>query len=274
MKKKGVVPILLVVLAVSTLGLTAFSVQAVATIKSSNNQMAGLNSTVSSLKNDMATMRTLTSGLSPGQGTSVTGLVSLVEPAVVRIDVSGPGFIGVGSGFIVDESGYVINNEHVIDGASAIKVTLSSGESYAAKVNAADSKRDIALIKMTSTRTDFPVIELGSANDAEVGAGLLIGGFPLGLELSGPPTFTQGIVSAIRTIDGLQYIQTDAPINPGNSGGPVIDMQGTLIGVCVAAVTTDQGTAAQGLGLVIPVGDLLAFIDSGQVSCSNCHYSS
>ena len=72
MKKKGVVPILLVVLAVSTVGLAAFSVQAVATIKSSNNQMAGLNSTVSSLKNDMATMRTLTSGLSPGQESAGT----------------------------------------------------------------------------------------------------------------------------------------------------------------------------------------------------------
>ena len=271
MKKRVVIPIVIIVLAISTLGLGAFSVQALAAIKSSDTQLARLNGTVSSLKIDMASMRTLTSNSTPGETLGVTDLVDLIEPAVVRIDVSGAGFVGVGLGFIVDESGYVITNNHVIDGASSINVTLSTGESYPAKVDAKDSNRDIALIKMTSNRTDFPVIELGSADDAHVGSGLLVAGFPLGLDLDGPATFTQGIVSAIRTIDGLQYIQMDAPINPGNSGGPVIDMKGTLIGICVSSVTND-GAEAQGLGLIIPVADILAFLDSGTVACSNCHY--
>jgi S1-C subfamily serine protease len=203
----------------------------------------------------------------------VADLVNVVDPAVVRIDVTGPGFQGEGSGFIVDESGYVITNYHVVEDTTSIKVTLATGDSYSAGVVNDDVNRDVALLLIKSTRTDFPVIELGSASDAQVGDALLIGGFPLGMELTGPATFTQGIVSALRTINGLNYIQTDAPINPGNSGGPVIDMQGTLVGICVAAVT-DPSTTVEGLGLVIPVGDLLKFIDSGTVSCTNCHYSS
>jgi S1-C subfamily serine protease len=272
MNKKAVIPILLSLLSVSTLCLVAFSVQSMSNIKSSNSQIAGLNSTISALKRDMTSMRTLTSGISSGESSSLTQIIALVEPAVVRIDVNGPGFVDVGSGFIVDESGYVVTNQHVIEDAFSIIVTLSSGESYPAKVDSADANRDVALIKMISECTDFPVIELGTANDSKVGASLFIGGFPLGLELSGRAAFTQGIVSAIRTIDGLQFIQTDAPINPGNSGGPVIDMQGTLIGVCVSAVI-NQGMEAEGLGLVIPVSDVLSFIDSGIVSCSNRHYS-
>ncbi len=260
------------VLVLSTSGLAAFSVRAVTTINQSNTQLAGLNETVTALKKDMAAMRTIAAGISTSQGTSIASLVTLVSPAVVRIDVSSASFKGVGSGFIVDESGYVITNHHVIEDATSIQVTLKSGDSYAATVVDDDADRDLAMLKMESSRTDFPVIELGSASDAEVGDALLIGGFPLGLELSGPATFTQGIVSAIRIIDGLHYIQTDAPINPGNSGGPVIDMQGTLVGVCVAAVT-DPNITVEGLGLAIPVADVLAFISNGRVECSSCHYT-
>ena len=175
MKKGFIISLVIVLLSLSTAGLALLHFQNESALNQTKAQVGTLNGTISGLETAMATMRNLSSGVATGSGESIAQLAGQVSPAVVRIDVSGPGFAGVGSGFIVDESGYVINNEHVIDGASAIKVTLSSGESYAAKVNAADSKRDIALIKMTSTRTDFPVIELGSANDAEVGAGLLIG---------------------------------------------------------------------------------------------------
>ncbi len=272
MRKRIFVPVIVAVLVLSTIGLAALSVQAITTLKESNTQLAGLKETITALKNDMASMRTITSGISAGQVASVAELVTLVNPAVVRIDVAGAGFKGVGSGFIVDVSGFVLTNQHVIADATSISVTLASGDSYTATVTDSDANRDLALIKMMSTRMDFPVIELGSASDAHVGDTVLIGGFPLGLELAGPATFTQGIVSAIRTIDGLTYIQTDASINPGNSGGPVIDMHGFLLGLCVAAVTDPNITVA-GLGLAIPVGDVLAFIDSGRVECTSCHYT-
>jgi len=272
MRKRIIIPVIVGVLVLSTIGLAVLSVQAIATLKESNSQLAGLNETVTALKNDMAAMRTITSGISTNQGESIASLVTLVSPAVVRIDVSSASFTGVGSGFIVDVSGFVLTNQHVIADATSIKVTLASGDSYTATVTDSDANRDLALIKMMSTRMDFPVIELGSASDAHVGDAVLIGGFPLGLELAGLATFTQGIVSAIRTIDGLTYIQTDASINPGNSGGPVIDMHGFLLGLCVAAVQVPE-FSVQGLGLAIPVGDVLAFIDSGRVECTSCHYT-
>jgi serine protease Do len=96
-------------------------------------------------------------------------------------------------------------------------------------------------------------------------------GFPLGLELSGAASYSNGIVSALRTINGLQYIQTNAAMNAGNSGGPVIDMQGMLVGMVEGSVT-DPNTTVEGLGLAIPVADVLKFIDSGRISCANCHY--
>jgi S1-C subfamily serine protease len=190
---------------------------------------------------------------------------------VVRIDTIGFGIIGMGSGFIVDESGYVLTNQHVIANATTIKVTLTAGDSYTATVVDSDANRDLALLKMASTRMDFPTIQLGSASDAAVGDTVLVVGFPLGLELTGPASFSNGIVSALRTIDGLDYLQTDAAINSGSSGGPVVNMQGMLVGLCVASVT-DPNKTVVGLGLVIPVADVLKFIDSGRVSCSNCHY--
>jgi serine protease Do len=257
------------VLVVSTASLAAFAVSAANRQKQSDKQLAGLNDTITALQKDMETMRTIISADAPEQG--VSDIVALINPAVVRIDVTTDSGIGVGSGFIVDISGYVVTNNHVIEDATSIKVTLSTGESFSAKIADADVDRDLAMLKMTTTRSDFPVIELGSASDAQVGNAVLIAGFPMGLELAGPATFTQGIVSAWRDIGGLDYIQTDAPINPGNSGGPVVDMHGTLIGICVAAVTNSQVTV-EGLGLVIPVGDVLKFIDRGTVPCGNCHY--
>ena len=270
MRKRIVVAVVISLLVISTGVLAAFSVRAVATIKEHDSQMNALTDTITSLKQDMANMRTLTGGLSDEQDISIAGVIKLVEPAVVRIDVSGTGFVRVGSGFILEKNGYVITNNHVVEGSTGVQVTLSSGDSYAATISDTDAGRDLALIKMVSTRLDFPVIELGSASDAQVGDTLLMGGFPLGLELSGPATFTQGIVSAVREIGGLSFIQTDASINSGSSGGPAIDIQGTLVGICVAAVTNADATV-QGMGLVIPVADILTFVNSGRVACSSCH---
>lgn len=263
MKLKVIIPIIILLIC-TTAGLALFSVQTV-------NKLNRVNTAITGLSKDMASMRTLTTGIDADTGTSIAQLVTLVNPAVVRIDVTGSNFAGVGSGFIVDESGYVLTNQHVIDNSNSVKVTLASGESISATIVDFDANRDLALLKMTSNRNDFPTIGLGSAKDAAVGDAVVVVGFPLGLQLSGPASFSNGIVSALRIIDGLDYIQTNAAINAGNSGGPVIDMQGTLVGLTVASVT-DPTKTVQGLGLVIPVADVLAFIDSGRISCSSCHY--
>jgi S1-C subfamily serine protease len=95
-------------------------------------------------------------------------------------------------------------------------------------------------------------------------------GFPLGSQLAGPASFTSGIVSTLSTISGLNYIQIDADINPGNSGGPLVDMQGMVVGICTAELAESN---VQGIGLAIPIADVLQFVDSGRISCSNCHYT-
>jgi len=265
MKKTAFIIAVIGLLVLSTGGLLAIHIQ-------DASHLAAVNTTITALAQDMASMRAI-SVANTSQGTDLDVLVAAVSPAVVRIDVTGSGFAAVGSGWIVDRSGYVLTNEHVIDQSTSIKVTLSTGDSYAAAVANSDSNRDLALLKMTSTRTDFPIISLGTASDAAVGDQLIVAGFPLGLELAGPASFTNGIVSALRTINGLDYIQTNAAIDPGNSGGPIFNSQGLLVGMVVASVTSTNVTNVQGLGLGIPVADILKFIDSGKVSCSNCHYA-
>jgi S1-C subfamily serine protease len=256
MNKTVLIIVIISVLLLSTGGLLVIHFQDTA-------QLAKTNSTVNSLAHDMESMRA-TPAATSSQGTNLADLVTAVNPAVVRIDVTGS---------IVDQSGYVLTNQHVIDNSTSIKVTLSTSDAYAATVVASDSNRDLAILKMTSTRTDFPIISLGTASDAQVGDNLIVAGFPLGIELTGPASFTNGIVSALRTIDGLDYIQTNAAIDPGNSGGPIFNDQGLLVGMVVASVTSTNVTNVQGLGLGIPVADILKFIDSGQVACSDCHFA-
>jgi serine protease Do len=269
MKKVLVILVIIVMLVISTGGLIILHFQDVSTIRQTGAQMTTLNDTVTALAKDMASMR----GIVPGivQGTNIASLVTAVSPAVVRIDVTGPGFKVSGSGFIVDQSGYVITNQHVIVSSNSIQITLMTSETYKATVVDSNKTRDLALLKINSSRSDFPKIELGTANDATVGDAVVAVGFPLGPLLAGPASFTSGIVSALRTIDGLQYIQTDAAINQGNSGGPLVDMRGRVQGICTAALVDSN---AQGIGLVIPIADVLQFIDSGRVPCTSCHYGS
>lgn len=156
---------------------------------------------------------------------------------------------GAGSGVIYSEDGYIITNNHVISGASNIKVTLHDGTEYPATLVAADSLTDVAVIKIDAT--DLPPVTFGSMDDLNVGDAVVAIGNPLGT-LSG--TATEGIVSALEreiTIDGKQMtlIQTSASINPGNSGGGLFDQYGNLIGIVVAK---SSGSDVEGLGFAIP----------------------
>ena len=156
---------------------------------------------------------------------------------------------GAGSGVIYSEDGYIITNNHVIDGASNIKVTLHDGTEYDATLVATDSMTDVAVIKVDAT--GLQPITMGDMSAVNVGDAVVAIGNPLGT-LSG--TATEGIVSALEreiTLDGKQMslIQTSASINPGNSGGGLFDQYGNLIGIVVAK---SSGSDVEGLGFAIP----------------------
>lgn len=141
---------------------------------------------------------------------------------------------GGGSGVIISSDGYIVSNNHVVEGADEVKITTNAGDSYIAKVIGTDPTTDIALLKIEAT--DLPVLEFGSSDELRLGEWVLAIGNPYGLT----STVTQGIISAKgRSVGAAQrskleiesFIQTDAVVNPGNSGGALITLDGNLIGI-------------------------------------------
>lgn len=161
---------------------------------------------------------------------------------------------GAGSGVIYSADGYIITNNHVIDGASTIKVTLSNGDQYDATLVATDSVSDIAVIKINAKGLHSAV--LGDSDSLKVGQSCIAIGNPLGT-LGG--TVTNGIISALSrevTIDGqkMNLLQTNTAINPGNSGGGLFNYSGQLIGIVNAkSGGTSSGTTIEGIGFAIPI---------------------
>jgi serine protease Do len=158
---------------------------------------------------------------------------------------------GLGSGVIMTPNGYILTNNHVVDGASEVQVKLSDGHEYAAKVIGTDPKADIAVLKINAN--DLPVITVGDSSKVQVGDYALAVGNPFGVG----ETVTMGIVSAKgRTNLGIEqyenFIQTDAPINPGNSGGALVNDRGELIGINTAIIS-HGAEGNQGIGFAIPV---------------------
>ncbi len=158
---------------------------------------------------------------------------------------------GLGSGFIIDREGYVLTNNHVVDGADEIKVTLHDEKQYDATVIGRDEKTDIALIKLKEPKGDLPFAELGDSDALEIGEWVLAIGNPFGLQ----ETVTQGIVSAKWRKIGQgpydDFIQTDASINPGNSGGPLFNLSGKVVGLNTAIFSPSGGNV--GIGFAIPI---------------------
>ena len=159
---------------------------------------------------------------------------------------------GAGSGVIVSTDGYIVTNNHVIDGANKITVRLKNETTYTATLVGTDSKTDIALLKISATGLTPAVI--GDSEELQAGDTAIAIGNPLG-QLGG--TVTEGIISALDrelTIDGetMTLLQTDAAINPGNSGGGLFNDSGELIGIVVAK---SSGSDVEGLGFAIPVND-------------------
>jgi S1-C subfamily serine protease len=161
---------------------------------------------------------------------------------------------GAGSGFVIDPRGYILTNNHVVQGAQKISVTLGDRSRYDAKFIGADERNDIALVKIDPKDRKLPALVMGDSEHLQVGQRVLAIGNPFGFQ----STLTTGVVSALgRTVQTSQTtvidgaIQTDAAINQGNSGGPLLNTHGEVIGIN-SAIYTPSGTTA-GIGFAIPI---------------------
>ena len=171
-----------------------------------------------------------------------------ILPSVVQVQAGR----ATGSGFVIDGSGHVMTNQHVVKGASRVSLLLAGGRRVAAQVVGGDEDEDIAVLRITG---DAPAAaQLGTSASLQIGQPVIAVGSPLGL--SG--TVTAGIVSAVDRTSRLgganrTMVQTDASINPGNSGGPLVDLQGRVVGVNTAIATTSGTGGNIGIGFAVPI---------------------
>jgi len=186
-------------------------------------------------------------------GPAVVGITSKIQSAMSFFNTPIESE-GTGSGIIISSDGYIVTNNHVIEGASSVSVTLNTGAEYEAKVIGTDSRTDLAVIKITPNE-QLTVAELGDSSAIEVGERAIAIGNPLGMEFFG--STTQGIISAINrtiTVDNrtLSVIQTDAAINEGNSGGALVNAYGQVIGINAVKISS---STVEGMGFAIPISE-------------------
>ncbi|MEU6098519.1 trypsin-like peptidase domain-containing protein [Streptomyces sp. NPDC047079] len=253
-------------------------------------------------KNTVPSSSTSTTVVPSSKKGTVAGVAAAVSPSIVEISATSNSGQSTGSGVIITSAGEIITNNHVISGASSIKVTTSGGRSYTARVVGTDSKKDIALIKVEGA-SGLRAATLGNSDGVQVGDQVVAIGSPEGLT----GTVTSGIVSSLNRdvtvstdegqgqgngrwpfeFGGRQFngdtgsstttykaIQTDASLNPGNSGGALIDMNGNIIGINSAMYSagsdsTSSSTGSVGLGFAIPINTVksdLATLRSGSRS--------
>jgi len=167
----------------------------------------------------------------------------------------------LGSGVIINPDGYILTNNHVVDGAQEITVSTQSRQQYKAKLVGTDPETDIAVLKIDAT--NLPTLTLGDSSNLKVGDSVFAIGDPFGIG----ETATMGIVSATRRAMGgaiehyENFIQTDAAINPGNSGGALIDLHGDLIGINTAIISGENGGGNEGIGFAIPIDMAVNVLD-------------
>ncbi len=195
--------------------------------------------------------------------TSLAPLVRAVRPGVVNVSTTNEGTSrSLGSGFVINASGLVVTNNHVVERAQSIVVRLADGREFEARIIGRDPQTDLALVWLVGA-TNVPAVTLGDSDSLEVGDWVVAIGNPFGLDTS----VTHGLISARERVIGMgpfdDFIQTNALINPGNSGGPLFDMKGDVVGVTTAIVS--QG---QGIGFAVPINlvkDLLPnLLDNGR----------
>lgn len=214
-----------------------------------------------------------TSTASKDGALSVVDIAKKVGPTVVGINtkVRSTSIFGTmqesegsGSGIILTSDGYIVTNNHVIDGANSVTVILSDGQTYDAKVTGADEATDLAVLKIDGK--NLPYATLGNSSELEVGELAVAIGNPLGNELAG--TVTVGYISALNrsiTVDDRQFtlIQTDAAINSGNSGGALINCYGEVIGINSAKMSA---SGVEGIGFAIPIDGAKPIIEDLKTS--------
>jgi serine protease Do len=199
-----------------------------------------------------------------------------VAPAVVIVSTkssSSNGFTsgevdGMGSGFIINEEGYILTNYHVIANAKEVTVTLSDNTEVSATVVNYDTEKDIAMIKLKEGTKVPAIAELGDSDEVYPGADVIAIGTPLSKNFA--QTLTKGVISGSnRTIEGengtsVNLIQTDAAINPGNSGGPLVNTKGQVIGINSMKIGTQATgtTSIEGIGFAIPINEVKSKIDA------------
>ncbi|MFV9671662.1 MAG: S1C family serine protease [Acidimicrobiia bacterium] len=205
------------------------------------------------------TMSALPAVASATETADPTAVGAAVIPSIVTVEIgtaSGDTFtqVGSGSGVVLDESGHIITNHHVVEVGDAARVVLSDGRVYEAELIGSDPLTDLAVLRVPTT--DLTPITLGSTDDLVVGSPAIAIGSPLGLE--GGPSLSVGVVSALgREVqtgpDTILYgmIQTDAPITSGSSGGSLVDETGALIGITTAVGVSSIGV--EGIGFATPV---------------------
>lgn len=186
-------------------------------------------------------------------GPAVVGITSKIQGTMSFFDTPMESE-GTGSGIIISSDGYIVTNNHVIEGASSVYVTLNTGAEYQAKLIGTDAKTDLAVIKIIPDEK-LTVAELGDSSSLEVGERAIAIGNPLGMEFFG--STTQGIISAInRTITvenrTMSLIQTDAAINAGNSGGALVNAYGQVIGINTVKISS---SSVEGMGFAIPISE-------------------
>lgn len=218
--------------------------------------------------NESVTPTTYSIAKSSKSAISAEEIIAKNSPSVVEIrteSIARDGWLnnfvkqGAGSGVIINKNGYIVTNNHVIDGAQKITVSLKNGKAYSAKLIGRDPETDLAILKINAS--GLRPAETGESSKLQMGQFVVAIGNPLG-QLGG--TATAGIVSSLNrriTIDGkeMELLQTDASINPGNSGGGLFDNYGNLIGIVVAK---SSGNNIEGIGFAIPIDKAKPIIDS------------
>ncbi|MFC2045323.1 S1C family serine protease [Chloroflexota bacterium] len=184
---------------------------------------------------------------------NVSELVEMVSPAVVRLEAGDY----MGTGMIVDKTGFILTCNHVVEDVQYVRVTLHGGGQYDATVVSRDYEKDLAIIKLNATGISFPTVDLSSASGLKIGEEIIAIGYSLGLE--GQTTISKGIVSAFRNETGIGYIQTDAAVNSGSSGGPLLNLKGDTVGVITYKLA---GEDIEGMGFAISIDEAKVFIDS------------
>ena len=193
-------------------------------------------------------------------------LVGRTLPSIVQIRTPA----GKGSGFLLDSSGLIVTNQHVVGSAFSVKVGLYDGSTRTGRVLRRDAIADAALVKLEGDISDISGLPICHTDEVRVGQSVVAIGNPLSLS----NTVTQGIVSGFRHNPSRRLIQTDTAVNPGNSGGPLLNREGTVIGIVTQKVVSE---GIEGLGFALPIGEVLQRLnitvdsptDSKLDSCGN-----